>query len=179
MADYALLVPDAEQLVTDLLSAFAVLERALVQKAVELGQTPDREVREGHRIEHRVEFFDNAAHVAIREAHGQSEAQRLAQGGWEGVTVTGSIDAHLPGTDGVIWDITLERRASGWAIHRWLTLYLDGDPAIYFRGRREVSADFPEIEVADSPALIAALPSAVDELLATPVPYPGSTQEHV
>ena len=86
--------------------------------------------------------------------------------------VTGSIDAHLPETDGVVWDITLARRGNGWVIHRWLTAYFDADPALYHKGRREVAADFAEIEAADSGELIRLLLALTDELLSTEIPGP-------
>jgi hypothetical protein len=161
-------VSEDERLVTDVLAAIAALQSKLVHKVVELGREfPDATPTQ--RID-RLDLFDNAAHRAIRERHGLSEERHLAQGGFEGVAVTGSIDAHLPDTQGVVWDITLARHGRGWVIHRWLYAYLDADRSEYFEGRREVAADFPEVEVPDSRELVRVLPRLTEELLSAPIP---------
>ncbi len=158
-----------EQLVTEVLRAVAALQARLVHKVVELrGVFPDRTA---NAIEYEVDFFDNLARRAIRVSDEIPPSTHRANGSFEGVVISGSIDAELPDTEGVVWDITLERRGSGWVVHRWLYAYVAADKAEYIEGRRQIHMDFPDVEGPTSHALSVVLGQLTDELLGAHVPY--------
>jgi hypothetical protein len=161
-------MPEEEPLITEVLAAVAALQMKLVRKVLELrGSFPGLEPR---AIEYELDFADGAAGRDERARLGVSETDLRASGAFESVAIVGSIDAHLPGTEGVVWDITLERRGASWMVHRSLYAYVAADRSEYYEGRRQIDADFPDVGVRSSRELSSVLGELTDELLSAEIP---------
>jgi hypothetical protein len=134
-------VSGEEDVTTELLKALARLQQALVVKATEV------------------------------ESGGKLNEWRLEVLHYHDLSVSGYVDAVLPGTRGVVWAVEITRKGRGWTVERDITLHPEGsDPHLEYLGADQVTTHLPTVEFATSRALVESLERLVDELLQSAPP---------
>jgi hypothetical protein len=141
-----------EQLVSDVLSAIAWINRAVARKVLEL------------QNDRRLSGLTFAVEVGKTFELDYPPASALRAGTYETeVTVDAYVDGSIERAHGVPWTLRLLRRGEGWGVDRGVTLHADDE-------RHDVVEELPPGTFEDSAELVAALPALVDEWLAMEIP---------
>ena len=141
-----------EQLVSDVLSGIAWINRAVATKVLDL------------QNDRRLSRLTFAVEVGKTFELDYPPASVLPAGTYETeVTVDAYVDGSIEGAHGVAWTLRLVRRGEGWGVDRGVTLHADD-------ARRDVVEGLHPITFDDSAELVAALPALVDEWLAMEIP---------
>jgi hypothetical protein len=140
-----------EQLVTDVLSAIAWIERLVARKTVELGRDErlsdlTSAVAVGKTFE--VDYPPEPPPGVVFETE---------------VVVSAYVDGSIKGAHGIAWTLALIRRGQGWILDRGITLHANDE-------RDDVVESLPVVAFQDSAELVAKLPILANDWLGMAIP---------
>jgi hypothetical protein len=138
-----------EQLLTDVLSALAMIGRAVNRKVLDL-----RGVAAVSGVTSAVE---------VGKTLEEDYPKEIPPGMYPDVVVSAYVDGSLEGAHGVAWTLDLIRRGSGWEIDRGITLHANDE-------RDDVVEELRMLTCRDSRELASVLPALVEEWLEMPIP---------